>query len=323
MPSGTDVMWFRLLDAFAVDYRGRCKPTTYLMFVERRTAYLSLLPDVPVSSMDYALLSPWFSSLPCSDWTRKKILVDLRHIFDFADFMFHVVNVAWKRLYIPKDYSVKDPRARYVMSLDDFRRFISNERDSRWRLFFLVVYVCGLRIGEARGIQVKCVSFSSSSLSVMQQATNKMGTGRTEIISPKSESSCRVCYLPSGLLALLRDFVASEHLDGGSFLFHAFGRRDYPVGSSDVYREFHRLRDLAGLPSDLRFHVLRKSEASLLNDMGLSGEVIRNYLGHGSFETTKEYYIGDSVEKRRELSEILDSRFSDLFLPLSEKKDGK
>lgn len=94
------------------------------------------------------------------------------------------------------------------------------------------------------------------------------------------------------------------------------------MGSSDVYREFHRLRDLAGLPSDLRFHVLRKSEASLLNDMGLSGEVIRNYLGHGSFETTKEYYIGDSVEKRRELSEILDSRFSDLFLPLSEKKDG-
>ena len=313
MPTVTDVAWHVLLDAFSCDYRGRCKPTTYLMFLERRAAYLSRLPDVSVSSMDYALLSSWFASLPCSVSTKRKLLVDLRHLFDFADYMFHVRNDSYRRLYIPKDYSVRSPQVRYVLSLEDFRRFLSNERDPRWRLFFLFTYVCALRIGEVRGIQVKSVSIGSSSLMVIQQATNKMGTGRTEIISPKSSSSCRVCYLPSGLLSLFASFVESWRLSPEDFLFHASGRKDYPVGSSDVYREFHRLRDLAGLPKDLKFHVLRKSEASLLNDMGLPGSVIRDYLGHGSFETTKEYYIGDSEEKRKKLSEILDRRFSDLF----------
>lgn len=313
------VTWQELLSSFEDRYIHMCKVTTYLMFLERRRKYLDTFPDGPVSIIDYAKLSGWFDSLGCSISTKKKLLVDLKHLFDYCSYMFHVDNTEYRKLFLPKDYSIHLPKRRYVLSLADFRKMLAFEEDNGWRLFFIVTFVCGLRIGEVRGIQVKNVDPKDSSIVICQQVSNKLGTGRTELISPKSEKSNRYCYIPASLMVRLMDRIHSLSLASDDFLFPSKKRNDYPIGSSDVYREFHRIRDLAGFPCSMKFHVFRKSEASLLNDIGISGEIIRDYLGHDSFETTKHYYIGDSEDKKREISRILDSRFSDLFDP---KKDG-
>jgi integrase len=138
-----------------------------------------------------------------------------------------------------------------------------------------------------------------------------LGTGDDELTFPKSKKSVRVIYLPDFLFLKVRSWICDNSLSGKNFLF--FGRsHSEAVGINTVYRFLKSYQKKSGLP-EFRFHSFRKSEASLLNDSGLSGEVIRDYLGHDSFETTKEYYLGDSDEKKEKIRDLLQSKLSKLF----------
>jgi len=154
------------------------------------------------------------------------------------------------------------------------------------------------------GIQVKSVDFNSKVLIINQQATIKCLTSeKSRLTSPKTKNSNRFYLLPDNVLWLLQKIISKKHLKDQNFVFYGI-KKTQPIGESTVNRKLKELQKKAELPK-FRFHTFRKSEASLLNDKGLSGETIKDYLGHDSFNTTKEYYLGDNSEKKEEIRGLL------------------
>lgn len=66
---------------------------------------------------------------------------------------------------------------------------------------------------------------------------------------------------------------------------------------------FRRAREAAGMPA-VRFHDLRHSCASLLVNMGMPLEVIRDILGHTTVKTTERYAHLDTAAQRRALDKL-------------------
>jgi integrase len=66
---------------------------------------------------------------------------------------------------------------------------------------------------------------------------------------------------------------------------------------------FRRAREAAGMP-DVRFHDLRHSCASLLVNMGVRLEVIRDILGHTTVKTTERYSHLETAAQRAALDQL-------------------
>lgn len=317
------ITWHNLLDAFGEFYKLKVKATTFYVFQTRKRKFYSKLPNIDVTALDYAYFQRWWNEIETSSGVRKKLLQDLKSIFTYAESMYKVVNNEWKKLFVPKDYSIRRPKKVYVLSFNDFMKLYRVVNDPFWQNLYLTAFICGLRIGECRGIQVKCFDKERNCIMIYQQASNKMGTGKTELISTKSEKSNRYCLIPKILADRLKEQIKYYDLASDDFLFFSERGHHKPIGANTIYRRFNVEKVMGGLPEKITFHVFRKTEASILNDEGLSGEIIRDYLGHDSYETTKNYYIGDSIEKKNMIRGIMDSKFdSVMFGKKNQKIDG-
>ncbi len=147
------ITWFNLLDAFGEYYKQRVKPTTAYIYKTRRRKFYEKLPNIDVTLLDYAYFQRWWSEIETSIGIRRKLLQDLKSIFTFAESMYKVVNNEWKKLFIPKDYSIHVPKKVRVLSFNDFMKLYRAVHNPFWQNLYLTAFVCGLRIGECRAIQ--------------------------------------------------------------------------------------------------------------------------------------------------------------------------
>jgi integrase len=147
----------------------------------------------------------------------------------------------------------------------------------------------GLRIGEILGLKWidldKDVDGGEGVLHVRRQW---LRTG--EYGPPKTKAGTRDIPLPSGirdeLIALrLRSPWSQDDAPICSSL------NGTPLGHRNVTRRgFEPARDLAGLPSSLRFHDLRHATASRLINAGLDPVAVAAVLGHEDATTTLKVY---------------------------------
>ena len=278
----------------------------YRLFAKK---YLLLIPSrFLVSSISFQYLDSFFSKLSGSVALKNRVLCYVGKVFDFCSLFYDVSNFAYRKVVLLKDYSIRLPKEDYVLSVADFTKFYSCVPDGFWKVYFLLEFVCGFRINEIRGLRVCDLKLSDSLLVLDHQCTSKLGVGKAVLISPKTSSSCRVYVLPSFLVERLNGFVLSNGLSGSDFLF-AGRSKEVPIGDTAVYSVLHSVQAKAGLPRFV-FHSFRKSEASYLNEIGISDDDIKNWLGHSSYEITKKYYIRNTDERKRAIANALDSKLS-------------
>lgn len=301
-----------LLSSFQDYYSGKVKRSTSYAFSLRSGKYYSRFPNKWVDEIIFSDFSKWLSGFSYSRSMLERFVFDFSNIFENCKVYFGIDNLEYKKIVIPKDYSIPDvPKEKFILSVGTFRKLYSSIDDSFYRLLFLFEFVCGLRISELVGIQIDCIDCDKKSVFIRQQMCQHLGTGDSELTFPKSRKSVRVIYLPDFLFLKVQAWVRVNSISGKDFLF--FGRsHSEAIGINTVYRFLKEYQKKSGLP-EFRFHSFRKSEASLLNDSGLSGDVIRDYLGHDSFETTKEYYLGDSDEKKEKIRSVLEEKLGGLF----------
>lgn len=301
-----------LLDSFLGYYSKKVKDSTFYSYRLRAAKYYSRIPDKWVDQLRYSDFYKWMDTVKPSKFLLEKFIGDLSNIFEYCKIYFGIENLEYRKIMLPKDWSIpKAPSEKFILSVNQFRKLYSVIDDSFYRLLFLFEFVCGLRISELAGIQIDCIDMGRKSVFIRQQMCQHLGTGDSELTFPKSRKSVRVIYLPDFLFLKVSSLIEDNSLEGKDFLF--FGRsHSEAIGINTVYRFLKEYQRKSGLP-EFRFHSFRKSEASLLNDSGLSGDVIRDYLGHDSFETTKEYYLGDSDEKKEKIRALLQSKLSDYF----------
>ena len=141
----------------------------------------------------------------------------------------------------------------------------------------MLLYGCGLRIGEALGLN-----------------RNMAPTGDTMMITGKGDKQRMVPVLPV-VREAVEDYVAAcpYHLEGDEALF--VGARGKRLNPSIVQAQMRKIRVILGLPETATPHALRHSFATHLLAGGGDLRTIQELLGHASLSTTQRYTDVDSA----------------------------
>ena len=88
-----------------------------------------------------------------------------------------------------------------MFHLCEFKQFIEVEEDIKWQAIFRILYYCGLRKGELRGLTWKNIVLVNKTLSIKKQITDRGGSVKEfQFSTPKTKSSIRTLPLNKVLL---------------------------------------------------------------------------------------------------------------------------
>lgn len=87
------------------------------------------------------------------------------------------------------------PKEMQFFTYDEFQQFLSVEKDIKFRCAFQLLYYCGLRIGELKGITWKDVDLENKTVTINKQITQQSCRSKWCFSPPKTLKSNRVLPL--------------------------------------------------------------------------------------------------------------------------------
>ena len=240
------------------------------------------LADSSPKEITVVQLRDYVASLQKRDLAAKTVsdhVVVLRQFFGFLQSEGYIKEDPSLRIPRPK-VGKRLPRALSVAEVRDLFLAFKGETtaERRDKVFFHLVYACGLRISEAVSIRVKDVDFTAGTLRII-------GKGDKE----------RLVYLKPNLVRALQDYL--EERKPRTYLFPRQGR-DEPVTSRNMQMRFKEYVRAAGLPERVTPHALRHSVAVHYLVNGAPITFVQRLLGHASLATTGIYtQLADGMVK--------------------------
>lgn len=176
-------------------------------------------------------------------------------------------------------------------TLEEFNQFISSAPNLQIRCMYETLYYCGLRRGEARGLQWKDINWVDKRLSVTKQAVTNGSESSTiyELTKPKTEKSNRILPIAEILFRDLKQLYEDQKqfadFNDNWFIFGGF----IPI---TFYQMRHKNIEIAKDANikRIRLHDFRHSCASLLINNNANIAVVSQFLGHASIEETLDTY---------------------------------
>ena len=151
----------------------------------------------------------------------------------------------------------------------------SDELGSRDRALLELIYAAGLRVSEARGLDVGSVNLESRELRV----TGKGAKQRVVLIGNAARDAL------AAYLGRVRPRLAS-HESGSALFLNRFGSR---LSQRSIQEKVRRYAAKVGLRPGVHTHTLRHSFATHLLEGGADLRVVQELLGHASPATTQVY----------------------------------
>ena len=154
-----------------------------------------------------------------------------------------------------------------------------------WAATVWLMHGCGLRIGEALAVSLRCRINRSETLRVKEQVNP---AAQLKPLKFRQEGEFRDIPLPHYVSEAIDKHVA-EHgtaLDG--YLFQ--GRKHKLVVRRSYQEDFQRAAARAGLPPEFIPHSLRHLYASTALAEGVPITEVSRWLGHKSIEVTHQIY---------------------------------
>lgn len=214
---------------------------------------------------------------------------------------------------------------------DEAKRFLAAVAGDRLQPLYAVGVACGLRQGELLGLKWSDVDLRAGTLTIKN--TLQRIDGAYQLRPPKTEKSRRTIVLPAVARRALRqhrsaqleerlragdrwdqdwDLVFSTATGApihGPWLTKLFQRTLHAHRLCQCDEEAARSRGREGRcqPTQMRFHDLRHSCASLLWAQGVDLKGIQETLGHSSIETTSNIYTHMQDEGRQEVASRMDA----------------
>ncbi len=181
----------------------------------------------------------------------------------------------------------------------------------RYRAMVLLAAWCGLRFGALAELRRDDVALDAGVLHVRRGVTRT--TGAVHIGDPKSQAGRRTVSVPPHLLPVLRDHLAEHVGQGGkALLFPARGGQH--MAPSSLYKVWYPARAAAGR-SDLRFHDLRHTGATLAAATGATLAELMARLGHSTPAAALRYQHA-AADRDRAIAEALSGFASANVVPL-------
>lgn len=284
-------------EAYTIYYeyqKDKIKDSTLKTYRDR-IKYMGLLDNVELVNLDWDLYQKWRVQI------NKTNLCD-RYKTDIQKFIKQVINFAEKQwdFNLRKFYNKLEPfktpgalkKEMDFYEPEEFFKFISVVDDLRYKCFFELLYYCGLRRSEARGLQWKHIDFKNKLLTVSQQVLNPSNSNASTewyISSTKTEASNRTIPIATTLLNDLAELKKSnERIAKFKQTWFVLGD-DVPMATGRMYFYRDKYAEKAGVRR-IRLHDFRHSCASALISGSAPITAVSNFLGHSETTETLETY---------------------------------
>lgn len=175
-----------------------------------------------------------------------------------------------------------------ILSKQEMRRLLIAPKLLRHRLVLGILYGCGLRCFELRGLEVKDIDFDRLMVHV------RKGKGRKDRYVPLSK------HLARGLKIYLKNENPVQWLFNGK---NAEGQI-VALSQRGIQWIVRESRKRAGLQKNATAHTLRHTYATHLLEDGLDIISIKELLGHAHIETTLVYLHVSQMGRRKSFSPL-------------------
>ena len=176
----------------------------------------------------------------------------------------------------------KQPRTRIsYMSSEQLERFLraAKEYGPREHAMFLFAVAHGARVSEIANLKLSDINFK----------TEQVHIARLKGSLDSTQSLLRV--KGNGLFnetAALKTWLDVRQADAGEFVFNS--QKSTRLDRVTIYKLFRAIARKAELPEMLQHpHVLKHTAAMLMVKAGANAFLIRQHLGHRSFDSTLAY----------------------------------
>ena len=242
-----------------------------------------------------------FNIMQYEEWKQEmnKLSISTSYKNDIYKFFKSILNYGstWYNFNFASVYNkmtnFKNPNERRkemaYYTYEEFKKFISVENDLRWKCIFEILYYCGLRKGELKGLTWKDIYFDSKVLSVNKQKTQLNTRTRFEFSDTKTRDSKRIVPITKVLLNDLRSLYELNKKEMYGFNDNFFVAADAaPISDSTLYDRRPLNATKAGLKK-IRIHDFSHSCASLLINNGANVTLVAKYLGHTKIECNTKH----------------------------------
>lgn len=230
----------------------------------------------------------------------QNLVTELSSIFNFA-VTFYGLTINPCR--IAGNTVGKKQKSMSFWTKDEFDRFTSTfDHEDPYYTAFLILYYCGLRIGELEALTAADIDTGQNTLTVSK--TYHLINGKGVVTSPKTEKANRTITLPpflsAGIAAHKRRIYSLEP-----------DTRLFTASHSSYARQLETHTATAKVKRIQLHNNLRHSYASLLIEMGISTLLVSERLGHENVSTTLNIYSHLFPSKQSEVAERLEKLCSD------------
>lgn len=204
----------------------------------------------------------------------------------------------------------KDPNEKKVekddYTFEEFQKYITDTTTLNDRAIFEMLYYCGLRRGECRGLQWFDIDWNNKLVSNTRQANSiKDSQKYYELTPPKTSKSIRTLPLTE---VLYNDLV---NLYNEKKKYYGFNDKWFIFGKHDplTFGIMSRIKGRIAQNADIRripLHSFRHSCASLLINSGATINVVAKYLGHTKIDETLNTYSHLFKNQLNEIVSIID-----------------
>lgn len=239
----------------------------------------------------------------CSARTRNQRLMVLRAFFDYAG----IVDCVQTSLYTDSlNIPVKEEHGKVVEFLSEVALEAllqqpdpTKRKELRNLTFMILMYDTAARCCELLGMRIKDLRLNAEH--PIAYLHGKGGKTRTVPLLPNTVHHCK---------RYLRKFHHGEPADSEKYVFytviHGTQNRMSHDNAADFIEKYGLMasQKCAEIPKHLHPHMLRHTRAIHLYHNGMPLELLSQFLGHASIDTTRIYAYADTEMKRATLEKI-------------------
>lgn len=305
----TDMTFKELYTKYYEYQENRVKITT-LKTYQDRIKFMSLLDNIQVKNLNFKYYELWRNEI-----NKMNLAVSYKN--DIQKFIKTVLNWGEKmygfnfRAFYNKIDKFSDPNEipaeMLFFTLDEFKKFISFEKDIKYKCLYETLYYCGLRKGEARALTWNDINFDKKELRVNKNIVQMNSDDKKfYVTTPKTKSSIRILPIPNILFNdLLKLLDNDKKMYGFKKSWYIFGR-DIPITNYQIRNRKNSLCKKANL-KQIRIHDFRHSCASLLINNGANITIVAKYLGHSKIDETLNTYSHMFKSKLDDIVEMINN----------------
>ena len=258
-----------------------------------------LVPLYSIKCVDFNIMyfenwKKYMNSQPdMKDVSKNDILKVLKAVLHFGikryNFNFNQVILLMEKFKNPEEKKSE----RQIYEYDEFMKFLSAEDELRFRCLWEALYYCGLRIGEARGLQWKDINWDNKTLWINKQVQSLDNYSSSYYVcNLKTASSNRILTMCDALYEDLKkyyDEVSKYKNFNEEFFIFGNDKGLTPLAYKQAQRRKGEIAQKAGI-KEIRLHDFRHSCASFLVNNGAPVTMVSKYLGHSNSSETLNTY---------------------------------